>query len=229
MSTNVLVATTSQLKSRVEGKAVRKERVETVCLECGKVELRLPCYANRKFCDRKCSTKYNNRKKAVARETRTCPVCEAQFEVRVTEKKVCCSPACGSQHKKKTFTLVCEECGEEYERHYDRYMYSRWCSNKCRNSGTKQNGMAPMSEEHYSRLLEEQGGKCAICDAEFAYTRTNRYGEKNNVPLLKDHCHESMTWRGLLCMNCNTGLGMFKDNVEELEKAIEYLRKWGRS
>lgn len=29
--------------------------------------------------------------------------------------------------------------------------------------------------------------------------------------------------RGLLCGNCNHGLGCFKDNKENLLKAIEYL------
>jgi predicted transcriptional regulator YheO len=31
--------------------------------------------------------------------------------------------------------------------------------------------------------------------------------------------------RGLLCMNCNTALGGFKENIDILQKAIEYLEK----
>jgi len=38
-----------------------------------------------------------------------------------------------------------------------------------------------------------------------------------------DHCHESNKIRGLLCMNCNQGLGKFKDSPKLLQKAIEYL------
>lgn len=38
-----------------------------------------------------------------------------------------------------------------------------------------------------------------------------------------DHDHNSGFFRGLLCSNCNTGLGMFKDDVHILLKAIEYL------
>ena len=32
--------------------------------------------------------------------------------------------------------------------------------------------------------------------------------------------------RGILCSNCNKGLGMFEDNVDKLEKAIAYLQKF---
>lgn len=31
--------------------------------------------------------------------------------------------------------------------------------------------------------------------------------------------------RGLLCLTCNTGLGMFKDDVNMLYLAIRYLEK----
>ena len=39
-----------------------------------------------------------------------------------------------------------------------------------------------------------------------------------------DHCHETGKIRGLLCHNCNRALGLFKDNVEFLERAILYLK-----
>lgn len=39
-----------------------------------------------------------------------------------------------------------------------------------------------------------------------------------------DHCHITGKIRGFLCSNCNTGLGLFKDNINLLESAIKYLR-----
>lgn len=39
-----------------------------------------------------------------------------------------------------------------------------------------------------------------------------------------DHCHNSSVVRGILCSKCNTGLGMFNDNIDALYSAIEYLR-----
>ena len=38
-----------------------------------------------------------------------------------------------------------------------------------------------------------------------------------------DHCHDTETFRGWVCSNCNTGLGAFKDDVEKITKAKNYL------
>lgn len=39
-----------------------------------------------------------------------------------------------------------------------------------------------------------------------------------------DHCHRTRKVRSALCRACNIGLGMFKENVNTLEKAIAYLK-----
>lgn len=67
----------------------------------------------------------------------------------------------------------------------------------------------------YYCMLDLQEHKCAICET------TNPKG-KGRFHI--DHCHVSGKVRALLCSDCNPGLGQFKDNVELLEKAIQYLK-----
>lgn len=44
-----------------------------------------------------------------------------------------------------------------------------------------------------------------------------------------DHDHSTGELRGVLCDDCNTGLGKFRDNPVILEEAIKYLEKrYGR-
>lgn len=44
--------------------------------------------------------------------------------------------------------------------------------------------------------------------------------------LVIDHCHETGFARQWICDSCNTGLGRFKDDVDYLERAIAYLKKY---
>lgn len=69
-------------------------------------------------------------------------------------------------------------------------------------------------EFDYNTLAEQQNNQCAICGI-----------ESTNKKLDVDHCHNTKKIRGLLCNNCNRGLGHFKDDIEKLFKAIDYLRK----
>lgn len=62
----------------------------------------------------------------------------------------------------------------------------------------------------FNTLLELQDGLCAIC------------GVPN--PEHVDHDHRTGAVRGILCFNCNGGLGQFRDNIAHLERAITYLK-----
>lgn len=71
-----------------------------------------------------------------------------------------------------------------------------------------------MSLEDYDILFEKQNGLCAICGVD------DNYGGKR---FSVDHDHKTGVVRGLLCDNCNTGIGMFKDNPSLMLNAIKYL------
>ena len=73
-----------------------------------------------------------------------------------------------------------------------------------------------MSEDEYFSLIEIQSNLCAICG--------RPPGPKEKV-LCIDHDHDSGHVRGLLCHQCNWGLGHFRDNTNTLGRAIGYLQK----
>lgn len=78
--------------------------------------------------------------------------------------------------------------------------------------------MFGLSYEKYEKMLLDQGGVCAICGQE---ELMRIRGKK--LRLAVDHCHDTGRVRGLLCTNCNRGLGHFKDDPIRLYRAISYL------
>ena len=68
-----------------------------------------------------------------------------------------------------------------------------------------------LTPEQVRVMLEKQNHMCAICN--------NPFGLQNI-----DHCHKTGKVRGVLCVNCNRGLGAFGDNIQNMEKALEYLK-----
>jgi hypothetical protein len=69
----------------------------------------------------------------------------------------------------------------------------------------------------FDAILERQDGHCAICPAEV--------GSKGGRRLSVDHCHRTGRVRGILCSECNLGLGKFRDDPDLIEKAAQYLRQ----
>lgn len=90
----------------------------------------------------------------------------------------------------------------------------------CKNGHLKRN--FGISLETFNEMLTNQLGTCAICKKEEVkvFKKTGKVCD-----LCVDHCHTTGKVRGLLCWNCNTSLGKFKDSIEVLENAITYLKK----
>ena|ERR1700730_4342225 len=70
-----------------------------------------------------------------------------------------------------------------------------------------------ISLEEYERLLALQNGACAICR------------RKSKRMLCVDHCHKTGRVRGLLCVRCNTGLGLYKDDPSLMRRGADYLER----
>lgn len=76
-------------------------------------------------------------------------------------------------------------------------------------------GKYDLSEAEYMEKIAEQKNLCAIC------------GKKDERRVLcVDHDHKTGKVRGLLCNNCNIGLGNLRDDPQILQSAIGYLKKY---
>lgn len=70
--------------------------------------------------------------------------------------------------------------------------------------------------EDYKRLLTEQNESCKICERpQSSFKRS----------FAVDHCHETGKVRGLLCSNCNTSLGLMKENPRAVKNMINYIKE----
>ena len=67
-------------------------------------------------------------------------------------------------------------------------------------------------------MRKDQDYRCKICGVH----EEDAVGKHGG--LYVDHCHTTGKVRGLLCHNCNAGLGHYKDDVDLLLAAIQYLR-----
>lgn len=61
------------------------------------------------------------------------------------------------------------------------------------------------------KTCPEKSSRCDIC--------------KKECKTLMDHCHTKLIFRGWLCIECNTSLGLIGDNISTLEEMIKYLKK----
>jgi len=66
----------------------------------------------------------------------------------------------------------------------------------------------PFTAEQHSAMAAQP---CEVC------------GSRKKIKV--DHCHETNVVRGTLCNHCNIGLGHLRDNVDILERMIQYLKK----
>jgi len=128
---------------------------------------------------------------------------------------------CGLTDRYKS--RACRPCSKKYYAQWKkehpertRQLYvARRDADPDRNKNKKLEKNYGIDVDIYTSLLEKQDNKCAICKTQKCPT-----GRRFSV----DHCHATNSIRGLLCVNCNQGLGNFKDSSERLIAAITYLK-----
>jgi hypothetical protein len=81
-----------------------------------------------------------------------------------------------------------------------------------------------VTEKELMDTLNSQGNACAICKDSLPDLLTY---ENRRRGYAIDHNHDSGEFRGVLCIKCNSLLGMAKDDKNILLAAIEYLEVKG--
>ena len=137
----------------------------------------------------------------------------------------------------------CKHCGCDVVDHYKSKPWSckpcirtqakAWRDanpNKCREYEKQRNPDAKyhynikkrygISSVEYQQMLKVQNYSCAIC-------KTKNPGNSNGVhtKFSVDHDHNTGAVRGLLCNNCNRGIGLLQDSPNILLQAHVYLSK----
>jgi hypothetical protein len=136
-------------------------------------------------------------------ESRTCSKC------KVGKSANRFSPNLATKTK---LHAVCKECMMEYRHSNKDKLADRAALRRIE----KQYGM---TLEGYNELLSKQGGVCAICKQPERVKVRRRL-----TSLCVDHDHGTGKVRGLLCNNCNSGIGYLRDSAALLQNAIAYLQ-----
>lgn len=173
------------------------------------------------YCSRRCGDNARSRREREqkGRRATTCAMCGKSLADKRMDA-VFCSGRCGQNWrneqtarkllaKKAAVGRTCAGCGAEVPA--ARKGNALYCSTKCKIRSRRHEAYGLTKEE--LDLLLAQHAVCAIC-------RSEDWGSKG--PQV-DHCHTTGKVRGILCINCNNGLGRFGDDPERLRRAAAYL------
>lgn len=174
---------------------------DRACAECGII---IPMLASRKYC-KKCSSikksenakrawRLGNLKKIKPKPNIKCVICEKSFT---------------GHPNKKTCSI---ECRNERDRLYVlKFSRSKEGVEKARRTLLQKKYGITLEDKE--AMIASQGGKCLICTSDLdCFTHSH-----------VDHDHKTGKVRGILCRFCNLGLGAFKDKIDSLKSAINYL------
>lgn len=161
----------------------------------------------------------------INRRSKICNGCNIAIEVGRSRT----FPSEGSKHLSKTLR-ECRHCGVQkvleafavvnrsnlkMGRETICYDCSRAANREKDRVNMRSSGRSLVSKEDFEDMLSAQENLCAVCGGErFKVTERD---------LHVDHDHETGMVRGLLCSNCNIGLGHFQDSPDILLSAATYL------
>lgn len=189
--------------------------VEKTCPICNKSFSYKQTEQSKKTCSKKCGDILGGLKK-IKHPLKKCVVCNKNLK---RQRESFCSKECRlsvlweNGKKRCGRCLVFKDVGEFFKCKSAKTGLKSTCKTcvghlqRARDVKVKYN----LDVEDVERLKEAQNNTCLICK-----TQTDK--------LKIDHCHSTGKFRGLICNGCNSGLGMFRENIEAMKEAIKYLR-----
>ena len=134
--------------------------------------------------------------------TKTCPTCHATKPIdEFWKRQTSCIPC--SKHKQKT-RWSSRTPAKRLEQHL-KYKYG-------------------VTHAEFKKAWDDQKGRCVICESDLPDLMT--YDNRRRGYAI-DHNHETGDFRGILCLKCNSLLGMASESVDVLKSAIKYLTERG--
>lgn len=152
----------------------------------------------------------------VTAKNRTCKVCGEYQDISNFQPQGLQCRTCRSEKQRAYWASLPEDVkvqrrkNGEYQRRY-RELNKEKVQEDSRKRHLKRK--FNLTVEEYDTMLEAQDGNCAICRKEC----------ETGYALAVDHNHANGRVRALLCKNCNTAIGLFKENTAVLQAAIDYL------
>lgn len=130
----------------------------------------------------------------------------------------------------ETGTMYIRKCRECNDEAYNKEDLSRFVKRSELPSGY-QNLCKICHRSKYKASLDWVKSKYGISKEEYKErmnTSKNCQVCGSTKELCYDHDHDTMEFRGVLCRACNRSIGQLGDNIEGLEKALNYLKgnKW---
>ncbi len=129
--------------------------------------------------------------------TKTCIVCQVEKDLNT-----------GFYRANSGYRAVCKVCHN-----------TRTLANRVKNPQAK--GKArdtilrkqyDLTAKEYEYILAQQHGMCAACGL----------SEKNGRRLAVDHDHKTGMVRALLCIACNTSLGLLREEPKRIQALLDY-------
>ena len=115
--------------------------------------------------------------------------------------------------------IVCIDCNTLQPTDQFQHMPSGEIKRKCRTCARNQSALVKHLKAQHP--YPDKDYTCPICSRHL--DEVSKHGQQKLQSWVLDHCHDTETFRGWLCFNCNSGLGQFKDNLQRLQRAVQYL------